>query len=57
MTSLMVDGAKYPVRRPRARKNGEEVELDSLNKMRDQDLLDKRVPPVVLRDQQVDHGE
>src|SRR5262249_39654444 len=31
-TSLMVDGAKLPVRRPRARKGGEEVELESLAK-------------------------
>jgi putative transposase len=43
MTSLMLDGAKYSVRRPRARKGGEEVELESLNKMRDQDLLDKQM--------------
>ena len=37
-TSLMVDGAKHEIRRPRARKDGEEVELPSLEKMRDQDL-------------------
>lgn len=43
MTSLMLDGAKYSVRRPRARKAGDEVELDSLSKTRDQDLLDKQM--------------
>jgi putative transposase len=42
-TSLMVDGAKHEMRRPRARKNGEEVELPSLEKMRDQDLLDRQM--------------
>jgi transposase-like protein len=42
-TSLMVDGAKHSVIRPRARKDGEEVELPSLEKMRDQDLLDKQM--------------
>ena len=39
-TSLLLDGAKYPMRRPRARKDGEEVELPSFERMRDQDLLD-----------------
>ena len=39
-TSLMLAGAKYPMRRPRARKDGEEVELPSLAKLRDRDLLD-----------------
>ncbi len=43
MTSLMVDGAKLSVRRPRVRKNGEEIELPSLEKMRDQDLLDRQI--------------
>ena len=37
MTSLLVDGSKLSVQRPRARKDGEEVELPSLEKMRDQD--------------------
>jgi putative transposase len=42
-TSLMIDGAKHEMRRPRARKNGEEVELPSLEKMRDQELLDRQM--------------
>lgn len=29
-TSLMLAGAKYPMRRPRARKDGKEVELPSI---------------------------
>lgn len=48
-TSLMVDGAKHPARRPRARKDGEEVELPSLTKMRDRDLLDKQMQERVMR--------
>jgi putative transposase len=48
-TSLMLDGAKYPLRRPRARKDGEEVELPSLKKMRDQDLLDRQMLSRIVR--------
>lgn len=43
LTSLMLDGAKHSFRRPRARKNGKEVELPVLSKIRDQDLLDSQV--------------
>jgi transposase-like protein len=49
MTSLLVDGAKLSVRRPRARQGGEEVELPSLVKMRDQDLLDNQMLSRVVR--------
>lgn len=42
-TSLMVDGAKLPVGRPRVRRNGKEVELPSLTAMRDRDLLDEQM--------------
>lgn len=49
MTSLMVDGAKVPVGRPRARRNGKEVELPSLEKMRDQDLLDSQMLQRIMR--------
>ena len=48
-TSLLVDGAKHPVGRPRARRGGEEVELPSLEKMRDQDLLDSQMLTRVVR--------
>lgn len=48
-TSLMLDGAKYPVRRPRARKDGEEMQLPSLEKMRDQDLLDRQMLSRIMR--------
>ena len=48
-TSLMVDGAKVSVRKPRARKNGKEVELPSLSKMRDQDLLDQQMQNRIMR--------
>lgn len=48
-TSLMVDGAKLPVRRPRARKDGEEIELPSLTKMRDRELLDSQMLARIVR--------
>lgn len=49
MTSLMVDGAKYSVRRPRARKDGEEILLPSLGKLRDRDLLDDQILSRIVR--------
>jgi putative transposase len=48
-TSLMVDGAKLPVQRPRARKNGSEVDLPSLEKMRDRELLDSQMLARIVR--------
>jgi len=48
-TSLMVDGAKLPVPRPRARKDGQEVDLPSLAKMRDQELLDSQMLNRIVR--------
>jgi putative transposase len=47
-TSLMVDGAKHPVQRPRARKDGKEVELPSLAKLRDRELLDSQMLSRIL---------
>lgn len=49
LTSLMVDGAKLPVSRPRARKNGREVDLPSLAKMRDRELLDSQMLGRLMR--------
>jgi len=49
MTSLMVDGAKLSVRRPRARKDGEEVFLPNLEKMRDRELLDAQMTSRLMR--------
>jgi len=48
-TSLMIDGAKLSVGRPRARKNGEEVDLPSLAKLRDRDLLDDQMLDRIVR--------
>jgi putative transposase len=48
-TSLMVDGAKLPVQRPRARKNGEEIEIPALTKMRDRELLDSQMLDRIVR--------
>jgi transposase-like protein len=42
-TSLMLAGAKYSMRRPRARKDGKEVELPSVARLRDRDLLDEQM--------------
>jgi len=39
----MLDGAQHRVRRPRARKNGQEVELPSLSRLRDRELLDQQM--------------
>lgn len=49
MTSLMVDGAKHSVRRPRARKDGEEILLPNLEKMRDRELLDSQMTSRLMR--------
>lgn len=48
-TSLMVDGAKMSFRKPRARKNGREVDLPTLSALRDQDLLDQQMLDRLLR--------
>ena len=48
-TSLMLDGAMHALRRPRARKDGGEVELPSLAKMRDRDLLDRQMQARLVR--------
>ena len=38
---LVVEGAKYALRRPRVRNENGEVELETLKKLRDQDLFDE----------------
>ena len=48
-TSLMFDGASYPLKRPRARNASGEVELPSLSKMRDRDLLDSQMQSRMVR--------
>ena len=48
-SSLMLDGASYPMRRPRARNANGEVELPSLAKMRDRDLLDSQMQARMVR--------
>lgn len=48
-TSLMVDGGKHSMKRPRVRKDGEEVPLPSLEKMRDLELLDQDMIRRVVR--------
>lgn len=49
MTSLLLDGAKHSIRRPRARNGGEETELPSLGKLRDRDLLDHQMLSRMVR--------
>lgn len=42
-TSVVVAGAKYGIRRPRVRESNREVELPTLAKLRNQDLLDQQM--------------
>lgn len=42
-SSIVLAEGKRRIRRPRARKNGKEVELPSLTAMQDQDLLDREI--------------
>lgn len=49
MTSLLLDGAKHSIRRPRARNGSEEIELPSLGKLRDRDLLDHQMLSRMVR--------
>jgi len=43
-TSLLIDGGKVQINRPRIKdRNGREVELPILEKLRDQDLLDEQI--------------
>jgi len=39
----VVDGAKYALRRPRVRNENGEVDLETLKKLRDQDLFDETI--------------
>jgi transposase-like protein len=47
-TTIIVQGAKYRVKRPRVRNSKGEVELEALGKLRDQDLLDKKIHQTML---------
>jgi putative transposase len=42
-TSVVLEGAKYGIRRPRVRKDQREVELPTLAKLQSQDLLDQQM--------------
>lgn len=42
-TSVVVEGAKYGIRRPRVRKDNQEVALPTLAKLQSQDLLDQQM--------------
>jgi len=48
-TSLFIRGAKYPIMKPRARRGKKEVELPSMGKLRDQDLLDQQMLARIIR--------
>lgn len=48
-TSIILDGARYPARRPRVRGALGEVPLPSLAKLRDQDLLDAQIQDRMIR--------
>lgn len=48
-SSIILDGARYPIRRPRVRGALGEVQLPSLEKLRDQDLLDGQIQARMIR--------
>jgi len=48
-TSLMLDGAKYALQKPRARRGDEEVELPTLSRLQDRDLLDSQMLARIMR--------
>lgn len=48
-TSIILDGARYAIRRPRVRGTLGEVRLPSLDKLRDQDLLDGQIQDRLIR--------
>jgi transposase-like protein len=47
-TSIIVAGAKYRIKRPRARNAQGEVQLESLEKLQTQDLLDEKIHQAML---------
>jgi len=47
-TSIIVQGAKYRIKRPRVRDSQGEVELESLSKLKTQDLLDEKIHRAML---------
>jgi putative transposase len=42
-TSLLLDGGKHSIKKPRARRGNQEIELPSLKKLQDRELLDKQM--------------
>ncbi len=42
-SSILIDGAKYPIRRPRIRSNEGEREIETLTKLQDVDLFDGHI--------------
>lgn len=48
-TTIIVDGAKYQIRRPRVRSDRGEERLPSLEKLQEQDLLDDRIRDQMIR--------
>ncbi len=49
LTSVVIDGARHSIRKPRARKDGKEVDLPSVACLRDQELLDAQMLQRILR--------
>lgn len=48
-SSLVIDGGRVSFRRPRVRKDGKEASLQTLEKLRDQDLLDSEMHQRMLK--------
>lgn len=48
-TSIILDGVKYPIKRPRVRGEDGEVELQMLGKLKDNDLFDSKIQDRIIR--------
>ncbi len=48
-SSILLDGARYPILRPRVRNEDGEVSLQTLSQLRDQDLFDDKIRERMMR--------
>jgi len=48
-TSILIDGAKYPIRRPRVRRDEGEYDLETLERLQDQDLFDGHIADRMMK--------
>lgn len=48
-SSILIDGAKYPIRRPRINDDDGERELETLHRLQDRDLFDDRIADRMMK--------